>query len=54
MNAKATVAPGHGRATAAPGHDRAAVACGHEATAEAAREILADGGNAFDAALAAM
>jgi gamma-glutamyltranspeptidase/glutathione hydrolase len=33
---------------------KAAVACGHEATAEAAREILAEGGTAFDAALAAM
>ncbi len=31
---------------------RGAVACGHPATAEAVREILADGGNAFDAALA--
>ena len=33
---------------------KGAVACGHDATAEAAREVLADGGNAFDAALAAM
>ncbi len=33
---------------------KAAVACGHEATADAAREILAEGGNAFDAALAAL
>lgn len=31
-----------------------AVACGHPATAEAALEILQDGGNAFDASLAAM
>ena len=31
-----------------------AVAAGHPATAAAAREILEDGGNAFDAALAAM
>jgi gamma-glutamyltranspeptidase / glutathione hydrolase len=30
-----------------------AVACGHPATAAAAQEILAEGGNAFDAALAA-
>jgi len=30
------------------------VACGHEETAAAASEILAEGGNAFDAALAAM
>jgi gamma-glutamyltranspeptidase/glutathione hydrolase len=34
----------------APG---AAVACGHEVTAEAAREVLEEGGNAFDAAIAA-
>ena len=32
---------------------RGAVACGHPATAAAAEEILADGGNAFDAVLAA-
>lgn len=32
----------------------AAVAAGHPATAAAARDVLADGGNAFDAALAAM
>jgi gamma-glutamyltranspeptidase/glutathione hydrolase len=31
---------------------KGAVACGHPATAEAVREILEDGGNAFDAALA--
>ncbi len=31
-----------------------AVACGHPATAAAAQEILNDGGNAFDAALAAL
>lgn len=30
------------------------VACGHAETARAARAVLADGGNAFDAALAAM
>jgi len=37
------------------GADRplAAVACGHEVTAAAAREVLEDGGNAFDAAVAA-
>ena len=33
---------------------RGAVACGHPATAAAAAEILAEGGNAFDAALAAL
>jgi gamma-glutamyltranspeptidase/glutathione hydrolase len=31
-----------------------AVACGHDVTAAAAREILMDGGNAFDAAIAAI
>jgi gamma-glutamyltranspeptidase/glutathione hydrolase len=31
-----------------------AAACGHPATAEATREILEDGGNAFDAALAGL
>lgn len=31
-----------------------AVACGHPVTAEAATEILQDGGNAYDAAIAAM
>jgi len=35
------------------GWRRAAVACGHEVTAAAAREVLEDGGNAFDAAIAA-
>jgi len=34
-------------------HPNAAVACGHEVTAAAAREVLEDGGNAFDAAIAA-
>ncbi|MFQ6018029.1 MAG: gamma-glutamyltransferase, partial [Kiloniellaceae bacterium] len=33
---------------------RGAIACGHPATAAAAEEILAEGGNAFDAALAAL
>ncbi len=33
---------------------RGAVACGHPATAAAAEEILAEGGNAFDAVLAAL
>ena len=33
---------------------RAAVAAGHAVTADAAADILSDGGNAFDAALAAM
>jgi len=33
---------------------KGAVACGHDETAAAASEILAEGGNAFDAALAAM
>ena len=33
---------------------KGAVACGHPATAAAAREILEDGGNAFDDALAAL
>jgi gamma-glutamyltranspeptidase/glutathione hydrolase len=34
--------------------NRGAVACGHSETARAAATILAEGGNAFDAALAAM
>ena len=43
------------RATAARTEGaKGAVACGHEETAAAASEILAEGGNAFDAALAAM
>jgi gamma-glutamyltranspeptidase/glutathione hydrolase len=43
------------RSTAGPAKGaKGAVACGHEETAAAASEILADGGNAFDAALAAM
>ena len=33
---------------------QAAVACGHPVTAAAAREVLEDGGNAFDGALAAL
>ncbi|HEY5598214.1 MAG TPA: gamma-glutamyltransferase [Kiloniellales bacterium] len=33
---------------------KGAIACGHPATAAAAREILVDGGNAFDAALAGL
>ncbi len=33
---------------------KGAIACGHPATAAAAQEILEDGGNAFDAALAAL
>ena len=32
---------------------KGAIACGHPATAEAAKEILEDGGNAFDAVIAA-
>ena len=40
-------------AVSAPGSAKGAVACGHPATAAAAQEILEDGGNAFDAALAA-
>ena len=62
MHARAVLDPG---AMAHPDHDttgctavaaggRAAVAAGHPATAEAARDVLADGGNAFDAALAAV
>jgi len=41
-----------GKATAA-GRPLGAVACGHPATAAAAQEVLSDGGNAFDAVLAA-
>jgi gamma-glutamyltranspeptidase/glutathione hydrolase len=36
------------------GKRRGAIAAGHEKTAEAAKQILQEGGNAFDAALAAM
>ena len=36
-----------------PDSRQGVVACGHDLTAAAAREILADGGNAFDAAVAA-
>ncbi len=43
------------RTTAGPTKgSKGAVACGHEETAAAASEILDEGGNAFDAALAAM
>jgi gamma-glutamyltranspeptidase/glutathione hydrolase len=38
---------------AIPGSSGAAIACGHETTAGAAREVLEQGGNAFDAAVAA-
>ena len=37
-----------------PGKKKGAVAAGHEATAAAAAEILRDGGNAFDALVAAL
>ena len=36
------------------GSVKGVVAAGHRLTAEAAGEILADGGNAFDAALAGL
>jgi len=36
------------------GSNKGAIACGHPATAAAAQEILEDGGNAFDAALAGL
>ena len=36
-----------------PSASGAAIACGHEVTAGAAREVLEEGGNAFDAAIAA-
>lgn len=35
------------------GNEKGAVAAGHRVTAEAAEEILKDGGNAFDAIVAA-
>jgi gamma-glutamyltranspeptidase/glutathione hydrolase len=35
------------------GNEKGAVAAGHRVTAEAAKEILKDGGNAFDAIIAA-
>jgi gamma-glutamyltranspeptidase/glutathione hydrolase len=38
----------------AQGGNKGAIACGHPATAAAAQEILEDGGNAFDAALAGL
>ena len=50
MSRTQTVAPGCGAATQRHG----AVAAGHPETAGAARQVLADGGNAFDAVLAAM
>lgn len=39
--------------TTAAGSGRGVVACGHPETAAAARQVLEDGGNAFDAGLAA-
>lgn len=46
-------ADGNATPSNAAGTGRGVVACGHPETARAARQILEDGGNAFDAALAA-